>query len=89
MHETISCTVIQVDIDRLTIEESGRNLIEFAALLYPTALAGFLPLLWSRPIPPADNIENLGEYMDQRIDFMHYQTTIEEGLREAHEPPKR
>jgi hypothetical protein len=76
-----------IETDRLTIEKSGRNLFQFAAPLYRMALAAFLPLRWSEPIPEREESEELGRHIAECIGFMAYQRAIEEGLLEAHAAP--
>jgi hypothetical protein len=78
-----------VGTDRLTIAKSGRDLFEFAAPLYRMALAAFLPLAWSEPIPPVKDANEFGRYIAEHMAFMDYQRAVEEGLLNAHELPKR
>jgi hypothetical protein len=64
----------------LTLEGSKRNLFDYAGPLYRLALTAFLPLSFTNPIPPTRNAAAFGEYMGDRINFLSYQQTIEEGL---------
>jgi hypothetical protein len=48
------------------------------------ALAGVLPLTWSRPIPSAEeNIEVFAKYAAERTQYVSYQDKIEEALATA------
>jgi hypothetical protein len=78
-----------VEMDRLIIDKTGRNLFDFAAPLYRMALAAFLSLAWSKPLPSVDDAAEFVRYISDRMDFMSYQRAIEEGLLKAHEPHKR
>jgi hypothetical protein len=67
---------------------SKRNLFDYAGPLYRLALTAFLPLTFTKPIPRRQNAVELAEYMADRINFLGYQRTIEEGLLTARQKPK-
>jgi len=68
----------------LTIQHSGRGLIEFAVPLYRLALTGFLQLNWSKPVPSyQDNPKLFGKYVSERGDFESAQGKVEQALLKA------
>lgn len=69
---------------RLVVKRSGRSLFQYAAPLYRMALAGFLRLTWSRPIPSANkDIEAFAKYAAERMQYLSYQDKIEEAVATA------
>lgn len=77
-----------VELDRLKIDGSDRNLFEFAAPLYRMALTAFLSLAWPTPAPSMNDPEAFGQYIGDHMHFMDPQRTIEKGLLAANTKPK-
>lgn len=76
-----------VDRSTLLLATPQRTIFEYAAPLYRIALTAFLPLTYDAPIPSKENPEALGEYIADRMTFMHLQKAAEEGLLTATQPP--
>lgn len=77
-----------VDMNGLKIDDSGRNLYDFAAPLYRMALTAFLPLAWSEPVPSLDDVDEIARYSADHMHFIEPQQDIETGLLKAHSKPK-
>jgi hypothetical protein len=71
----------------LILPVSGRSIFEYAAPLYRLALTSFLPLTYDKPMPSSSEAQALGEYIADRMDFMHPQRQIEEAILTANQPP--
>jgi hypothetical protein len=71
----------------LRLKGSKRNLFDYAGPLYRLGLTAFLPLSFTRPIPATRNAAKCGEYIADRMSFLSYQKTIEEGLLTARQTP--
>ncbi len=70
----------KVEITRLNLKPSGRNLFQFAAPLYRLALTAFLPLPLSIPIPSLSDAARYGEALARELEFHSYQQAIEKAL---------
>jgi hypothetical protein len=71
----------------LRLSASGRNLFDYAAPLYRLALTSFLPLAFSRSMPPMTDPEAFGGYLANHLEFFDPQHTFEEALLTARERP--
>jgi hypothetical protein len=62
---------------------NGKPIIDFAACLYRLALTGFLDLHFRMPLPPGDDAEALGAFINQRMKFNKFQSAYEDALLSA------
>lgn len=76
-----------VDRTKLILPLPQRTVFEYAAPLYRLALTSFLPLLYAKPMPSADDAKLLGAYIAERMEYMSPQKLAEEALLTATKPP--
>jgi hypothetical protein len=69
-----------VNVERLTVKRSKRNLFQYTAPLYRLALTAFLPLRWDEPCPPMDDTARLGKHIAEHMTFTGFQEAIEEAI---------
>lgn len=76
-----------VDRAKLILPLPQRTVFEYAAPLYRLALTSFLPLVYTKPMPGADDAKALGGHIAERMDYMAPQKSAEEALLTAMRPP--
>lgn len=76
-----------VDRAKLILPLPQRTVFEYAAPLYRLALTSFLPLVYAKPMPGADDAKALGGHISERMDYMAPQKSAEEALLTAMQPP--
>ncbi|PZO02462.1 MAG: hypothetical protein DCF30_05380 [Hyphomicrobiales bacterium] len=76
-----------VDRTKLILPLPQRTVFEYAAPLYRLALTSFLPLLYAKPMPSANDAKLLGAYIAERMEYMSPQKLAEEALLTATKPP--
>jgi hypothetical protein len=76
-----------VERAKLILPISQRTVFEYAAPLYRLALTAFLPLVYARSMPDADDPEALGAYIAERMEYMAPQKCAEQALLTATRPP--
>ena len=68
------------DVDGPALLLSGKVIIDFAACLYRMALTGFLDLHFNVPMPPSEDAEAMGAFLNQRMTFNAFQGVYEDAL---------
>jgi hypothetical protein len=68
------------DVEGPALMLKGKPIIDFAACLYRLALTGFLDLHFKLPMPPSDDAEAVGAFLNQRMKFNKFQSAYEEAL---------
>ena len=76
-----------VDRAKLILPLPKRTVFECAAPLYRLALTSFLPLVYAKPMPGADDAKALGAYIAERMEYVAPQKSAEEALLTATQPP--
>lgn len=76
-----------VERESLVLEIPQRGIFEYAAPLYRIALTAFLPLVYDRPQPSADEPSALGAWLADRMTFTDPQRSAEAALQTALQPP--
>lgn len=69
-----------VKVKDLMLKRSGRNLFQYTGPLYRMALASFLRLDFSQPVPSMDDPEAFGNHVANKMEFEKYQLSVEESL---------
>ncbi len=67
-------------LDRLLIQASGRHLLNYAPPLYRVALSAALGITWSVPRPPTTDLDAIGQWISDQIDFLGPQRSVEKAL---------
>jgi hypothetical protein len=68
------------DVQGSALMINGKVVIDFAACLYRLALTGFLDLHFNVPMPPSEDAEALGAFINQRMRFNRFQAAYEDAL---------
>jgi hypothetical protein len=76
-----------VDRAKLILPLPQRTVFEYAAPLYRLALTSFLPLVYAKPMPSADDAKALGAYIAEHMEYMAPQKAAEKALLTATQPP--
>jgi hypothetical protein len=71
------------DVDGAALLLKGKPVIDFAACLYRLALTGFLDLHFNLATPAADQTEAVAQFINQRMEFMKYQSAFESAVATA------
>lgn len=66
---------------------SGRNIFYYASILYRMALAGYLGLQWTKPMPSSEDAKAFGTYIAEQLEYKSYQRLFERALATILEPP--
>ena len=69
--------------NHIVLSSAKRNLADFAAPLYRMALTAFLELQWKKEWPDPQNTEAFANAIVDRMNFINYQSAIEDAIVKA------